>query len=822
MRWRLLEIMALCATLTPLAGCGGGVKTTAVQPTGAQAQRADALMVHVAPRSGAGVAVVHLRVPGGSLHETPDHAGAAHAAAQWVLGDRDRGLQAAIGRIGGVARAWTSREATVFEIVVARSALDPALTALAQAITGGEVDGKQWMAMRDRLDAAQHQARRSDPRRALEASVADLFNGHPLARAPLPDSAAIRKLPVSAIDQFRGRRYQPGGSVLVLAGGVDDASAQTARAAFAGWTGRAGHLQVPPVDPPGELNVRLVGTRSSVATLALSFMVDANTPDAVATLDVMAERVRRRVQAGLARVGLTTSPSVITSAPAGAGFLTVIAQAPAQQIDPAWRAMVQATVGEAGGPISAAEFATLKAEIGARAERIDASPEGEARRWAATRSRWPEARTWQTGLGMLGPDELAEVEQRALRISRASAVILAPDASRTDDDEPWLRALVEQATRIARPDGGLAPGRHTLAEGLDVIVHPMPGARRVGIALWLAGGARTVPPRHAGLAALVAKALAQPAPGEPAIEATPHADGIELRCEVPAGGVDGALRALTRRIRALRWTPATLEAARARPTPVLPDLLARADGLAVYGTPETRARITPSIARRWTALHVQQAPVSVSFAGAIERQHLSGLDLRFGPRQPAKSTGVKPRYTTVERPVDAPAGQLLRRWHFAASQQAAVALVFAMLDAPDTATRAALAGVGARLQVELTPTTATARLRAPRKRYNAAIAALESGLDGLRTLAIDGDLLAQARQRFTAAERVRLRRPGARAAWLLAQHRAGMQLVGPDAVDAWVATLEGVSAKDVARSAREDLVRARRAEVRLVPGRRPR
>lgn len=807
--------------LLALTACGTTPRrTTPVEAPSSSARRANGLAVHTLPRLGAGVVAIHLRLPAGSLDETPDDAGAAHAAARWVLGDRLRGLQEAVERLGGVARAWTDREATAFEIVVAADQLAPSLKLLAQAIGEAKVDADGWAALLRRLDAEQLQARKSDARRALEVSVADLFDAHPFARAPLPDSVALRRLKASRIDAYIERRYRPDGAVLVLAGDLGDAPAAAVDAAFAGWKGRVAHVQQKPITPPGDLNVRVVGTRSADATIALTFLADAPTPEAAATLDLLGAALEDRVGAALARIGVERAPRALVAAPGGAGFVTVIAEVPAQRVDAAWRALIPAIVREAGAPWSDAHFKALKARIDGIAEALDGSLEGEAGRHAANRARWPDrgADAWREGLALTGPAELADAEKRLLRLERATAVILAPDAIRTDDDGPWIASLTEQAARLARPDGGLGPGRHALAEGFEAIVHPMAGARQVGIAIWLAGGANAVRPEHAGLAALVARGLARPVAGEPVVEARAEADGIRVWCEAPAAELDATLRLLARRITGLQWTAAEVEAVREAPPRDLEGLLAQAAGVDLEGTPETLGRLTPATVERWYAAHVREAPMIVSLAGAVDRRALGGLAQRFGQRRAAaKGEPAAPKANALASPTDAAIGQAARRWPAPGDQRAALTLAFATLLAPDSSTRAALATLGAQAEARLEGLSATLSLTAPAARFAAADKALIKGLDALRTLPIDGDLLAQVRLRLAARLRVRLRRPTLRAAWLLDQARAGLPHTGADALDGWIAALEATAPDAVAKAAREGMSRARQIEVQLLP-----
>ena len=122
--------------------------------------------------------------------------------------------------MGGQIRGWVTRDATDIEIVVGKDQLGEALARIAARLGRLSVDEPAWRAIAPRLDDAQHLRRRDDTRRATEAVVADLYDGHALARAPLPDSAALGKLLPLQITAYLEARYRPDGSLDVSFSGT--------------------------------------------------------------------------------------------------------------------------------------------------------------------------------------------------------------------------------------------------------------------------------------------------------------------------------------------------------------------------------------------------------------------------------------------------------------------------------------------------------------------------------------------------------------------------------------------------------------------------
>ncbi|MEZ4467276.1 MAG: insulinase family protein [bacterium] len=563
-----MRLLVSILPLALLAACGPRAGARPDRAGGEAARPADALQnglaLDVVARPGTGVVALHLRLSAGAQQERPDAAGAAQAGLEAFLGDEE-GLRADVRRMGGQIRGYVTRDATDIEVVVGKDQLAEALARVGARLGRLTVDAATWRAIAPRLDDAQHLARRDDTRRATEAVVADLYDGHALARAPLPDSAALGKLLPEQITSYLEARYRPRGAHLVVVGDVDAAEVRREAAdALGPWSGGVAVVQHGAPTPPGELALRLLDTRAEKATLALAFPADAATPGDAAALDLLAALAEVRLQAGLRRAGVPADAvRVFASTPEGGGFILARCRVPATAIDASWQVLVTSVVAQAGVPAAPGTFDEARRRVDDAGRALDV--EGEARWRAAVQGRWPDAPldAWHQALDAAQARAIADTARGVLRLDRAAAVILAPDAVRTDDDGPWAARLMEQAFSLARPEAAPPAGVHRRGEGLTVVVHPMAGATGVGLVVRIEGGAAQVPAKRAGLAAMVAAALAEPAAGEPAFQAQVAADHILLSTEVLPTHLGAALDALERRLGQLEWTPARTEAARA-------------------------------------------------------------------------------------------------------------------------------------------------------------------------------------------------------------------------------------------------------------------
>ncbi|MCB9544888.1 MAG: insulinase family protein [Myxococcales bacterium] len=837
--------MRLLVSILPLALAAGCGPRPPVRPgpDGHEAARPahalpNGLALDVVPRPGTGVVALHLRLSAGAQHERPDAAGAAHAGLEAFLGD-DEGLRADVRRMGGQIRGWVTRDATDIEIVVGKDQLGEALARIAARLGRLSVDEPAWRAIAPRLDDAQHLRRRDDTRRATEAVVADLYDGHALARAPLPDSAALGKLLPLQITAYLEARYRPDGARLVVVGDVDAGEVQREAAdAFGPWSGKVAVVQHGAPTPPGELALRLLDTRAEKATLAIAFPADAAAPGDAAALDLLSALAEDRLNAGLRRAGVPAEAvRVFASTPEGGGFLLARCQVPATAIDASWQVLVTSVVAQAGVPTAPGAFDEARRRVQDAGQALDV--EGEARWRAAVQGRWPEAPlgAWRAALDAATPPAVADKARGLLRLDRAAAVILAPDAVRTDDDGPWAARLMEQAFTLARPDAAPPPGVHKRGEGLTVVVHPMAGATAVGLVVRIEGGAAQVPAKRAGLAAMVAAALAEPVAGEPTFQARVGADHLLLSTEVLPTHLGAALDALERRLGQLAWTPARTEAARALALGALhhaathgearvEQLFLEAAGLPdALGTEAALGDLSPGAVRAWYQAHVREAALTIGVAGAVDTRIVSGLERRFARRRPATTHPLAPPPTgepPTQRTLDAPESYAMLGywWPAEGAGPALAATTLELATGPDGPLAEVLAGQRGTaaqpfLRLEAGRGLLGVRLLAPRDRFSSARTAAETAFDRLTAQPVDPERLAEVTRRLATQARVRLRAPVDRARWLVEQAVMGTSFTGADALDSWSRALTSLTPPMVAGFIRQTLLRSNRVEARV-------
>lgn len=736
------------------------------------------LAVYAEQRPGE-VAVVQLWVAAGAVDEDPAGRGAAFALERQILAR----LVAVVAPLGGRADAWSMVDATAFELTVPAAALAPALAGLAEAITTApDAPPAEALAAWD----AAATAARGSARRALEAALAGLRPGDPWARSPLPDSTAFAALTGPATAALHRARYAPDAARLVVIGPTAPPDVLAAAAPLGRWTGAA-TARPRPAAPRAAPRVRVDRIEGGPGTLTLAFALPPVDADGALALDRRAVTLSERLGPRLRALTPTARLDVFAWTPRDAPALIVRVEVPPPQVDAAFDRALDAVAGLRDAPLTPAERARAAQQVGASA--------GDRR---------PAARAAQVGLAWLRfgavPDPAAVVAAPAdaappVSATALSAVVRTP-LEPAVDAALWGESLAERAAALAAVPPTDAAGRLRPSPGVEVWIHPMPGAGTVALHAEVEGGFGAEPAEQVGLAAAVAGVLALPHPGEPSAEAWAAPDHVALRTQVAPEDFERALTALARRLGP--GGPARADLARVPPGAPTDEALPLVRRV-VFGAAHPFARpahcdaaalaaLSPAAARAWHDLHVARAPLRLVIVGDLDparagravRRAFRGRPPVHGPRavppaQPADlrltAAGAQPR-RVVAWPVRIDDGdqaaqlQVLGAWLAEAAAGSGVAAVPYGELAP---TRGYLA---VDLQGEAAATAAAA------ERLDAALAAARAG-------AAPPPAFEAARAALIARATVTLAAPRARAAWLARNAAHALPWTGTDALERW-------------------------------------
>ncbi|MGE0495522.1 MAG: M16 family metallopeptidase [Vulcanimicrobiota bacterium] len=193
-------------------------------------QMQNGLAVRLASYHAIPYVVLALALPAGTAQEPPEQAGLASLTSALLdrgCGQLDRDQVAeAIDSRGARLHVRQGRDACTFELHVLSEDLDWGFAMLADLVRRPHLEAEEFSKLKkEALGAAQ--AREGEPRdRVLELFGRALMAEHPYGRPVDGTTATLPGLKVGAVRDFFARHYGPRGSILSLAGDLDQARAE--------------------------------------------------------------------------------------------------------------------------------------------------------------------------------------------------------------------------------------------------------------------------------------------------------------------------------------------------------------------------------------------------------------------------------------------------------------------------------------------------------------------------------------------------------------------------------------------------------------------
>lgn len=782
---------------------------------------------------GAPGVAVQLWLPAGATTDPADHPGTA-ALAALTAGAR---LDAALTPTGGRAEGWARGDATAIALTVVPERLGDALGALATVIDSAP--GEAEAAAARRVFEGRVVSAGLDPdRRALQRLRALAWGAHPAARPIVGVSAP----PADVVERWRAVHHRPVGAVLVVAGDIDDPRAAIGEA-LGGWSGAPTRLrQSPPKPPPKGPVVQVDPRPGETASIRLAWPVPADDPEATARADALALSLvtgdDAPLTAALNRAGIDARLAAFVYAPADHGLLVVSVDAPAADVDRAWRALAEGMAHARRHPPSRTRLARVVDALDGAGARAAADPSTLAAHIGPRALRWPGGRDrWRAALDGATPADIAPLA--ASLKPRSMIAWLGTPLPEGLDGGLWGERLAEAFT-AEKAAAGLASG----FPGVVAQVVPRPGAGIVALHVRCPAGEATVPPDMLGAAELAARALAEPLPdgGRPAVSLGP--DALDVTLTVPAERFPEAAGALFDRLLRPRWPGARVEKARARalahhrpgpPGEAAYRLLA-ADLARVAGAPTAEPEavqagletVPPARVAAWFDGFVTHGALRVVAVGDLDEADLYRV---LAASVPSRRPGVSMR--PLHPPAEAHEG-VHRTDRRVDGDRAAWALGWVTGPVSDDALAAlevslALLARGAELDrapldVRLLVETRGQRARVglvvggPVAEVRAAVPRVFAALDERTQVAALGDVSSAAIRWLVGRRAVQLTDAGALARWIAGHSAAGRSFVGPRALPQWRSAVERARGGQTLAVVREHLTPGGRFEVWVGPG----
>lgn len=701
----------------------------------AEAQTAPQVLLDRVP--GSPVTAVYLLVRAGSADEAPDQVGAAHFVEHMLFkGTQARALEdcaPAIEAMGGEVNAYTTYDRTVVHATVMRDDWEQALDVLAD------------MVLRPRFDPADVELEREVvleeirgeldvPSTMLaEAVAARVFTEHPYGRPVIGTMRSVAALSRKRLMDFHARWYRPSNIVVSVSGDVcADALQAAVNERFQGPPLPAPTRSRPPEPPQTRRRTVVLEDRFEEPLVELAWPgVDVTHPDS-APLDVLLSMLGGSPSSALGEVlqlkGLATETWAICETERDPGMLLLGCAPLSGHVGACVQGLIQVVAEVRQGHhlrLDGMQRAKTQILSSRTFQRQTVDGRAHDRVWYADAVGDPDGElAYRARVEAVGLADLRRVARAWLEPRRMTAGAVLPHG---ELDTAAFRALLAPP-RVPRAADRPPILRHTLDNGVRVVVESLPESGVVAVRAALTGGQLIEDAGTAGVSELWGRTVGLP--GLPAralaelLDARGGALGsvrtwqsMGLRSEFPAARLDDALELISGMLSRPSFPADEVARVRAelREELLLSEqrplrraqrrLLERLFGAHPYALPaggsrQSLARLGVASVKRLHRAVVQPHNLVVSVVGAVDPDAaIAQVERRLGSlsgtgvQLPERPGAAFPGHELHRLPSDREQAHVLIGWPGASSQDAdRLALVLA---------GEVLSGQGGRLFLEL-------------------------------------------------------------------------------------------------------------------------
>ncbi|HKA31680.1 MAG TPA: pitrilysin family protein [Candidatus Binatia bacterium] len=333
---------------------------------------------------------VQLWVETGSADEGPEQIGFAHLIEHLLFGGATDGKAAVeIERLGGRINGFTTRDYTVYHMVVPAAAFAEGLAGFARLIELPALDEKR-LRNEIRVVAAEWKQNHDSARvQVSEALFAAFFGTHPYGRPIIGDPATLGRATPEELLAFYRAHYTAKNMVLSVAGNFPPDGLQAAVAQSLGVLagGEAAVTAKSPQPQPTQPQLRTLTRRTDRAYLSIAFAGAAARDSDAPALDLLAFILGRGESARLQEnvktaSGLATSVSASTFAGKQGGLFVVDAEVESGKVSAAISAIMREVDRLRREPVAPAELSRAYVNFDRAFVRSRETMEGTARQLA--------------------------------------------------------------------------------------------------------------------------------------------------------------------------------------------------------------------------------------------------------------------------------------------------------------------------------------------------------------------------------------------------------------------------------------------------------
>lgn len=497
---------------------------------------ANGLTILVAPDDRVPVVAIVTWVKAGYFDEPDDVVGVSHVLEHmYFKGTSSRGVGVIAKETkaqGGYLNAGTIYDHTSYHTVLPASGFAAGLAIQADAYANSVIDVGELS--REIEVIVEEAKRKADSAHAVasETLFELLHDHHRMRRWRIGREAGLRELAREHVDDFYRAYYQPGNTVLAIAGDVDvDDALRRAERLYGALPDVPVVRNRGPNEPPRrDFRLREWSGDIAQAEVAIGWRTPPlDSPDAP-RLDVIASALSAGRSSRLYRAvrerQLASSISAYQYTPVDLGVFVVHATArPERVLDgaaAAWHQLERVRAGD----VTAAELERLRRVHDAQWLRRLETAEGRANLLASWEALgdWRKASTYFDAMQSVTPADVAETAQRLLDPDAAAVVIYRPDGSPViSGSAASLRASLDEASPAAlSPSAAFPPASLTLgyarmerevagvrvyrtASGVPVLVRRTPRSPIAYAGVFVRAGAVVEPASLLGVSTLMTR-----------------------------------------------------------------------------------------------------------------------------------------------------------------------------------------------------------------------------------------------------------------------------------------------------------------------------
>lgn len=502
-------IAALCAIQRATLACAEGRSAESVTLS-------NGLKVIVKEEPYGGLVALELWVGVGSADEEPGQAGIAHVVEHILFrgssAETETKFAAQIESLGGRMNAFTSRDQTVFHVVLPAPQLNHVLKFLAQMIQLSAPE-KAQLTKEIQVVLQEWRQGQDDPGSRATVSLFKLVYGdHPYGRPVLGTPKTLKRITWSEVSHFYNSWYAANNMTLVVAGNVTAASVKREiERLFASIR----QSPLPPRDRPA-LTVQsqprrdLIKTSARQGRLLLGFPIPPGADPQNLPLDLLAFILGNGESSRLARSvkieqGLVNSISASASTRKGPGIFIVRAETEAGKALDALRAILAEVYRLQEQSVEPAELSRALANFQRFFVESKETVQKHARQLGRFQRRYGTPNyeaSYMNALRTISPEALKSAAQQFLTFDKLSVSLVIPEGSSVELDDLQLEKMSLEAHGKFRAPAPPAQDRIVkaiLENGLRIVIQETPTRPLVAIHAAAPGGLAAEDGRNNGI-----------------------------------------------------------------------------------------------------------------------------------------------------------------------------------------------------------------------------------------------------------------------------------------------------------------------------------